>query len=59
MLDTNTTTAKKTVEKKKHSQIINVLKKFVRATTITKNILDLEINFTNGKLLVFALAVKK
>lgn len=45
--------------KKTHSQVINVLKESVGATTITKRILDLRVNLTVGKLLASALAVEK
>lgn len=48
-----------TVEKKKHPQVINILKKSVGATTITKNILDLEINLIIDKLIASALLVEK
>lgn len=38
---------------------MNVLNKFVKATTIIKHILDLEVNLIVGKLLTSALAVEK
>ena len=36
MLNANTDPAKKSAEKKKYSQVMNVLKKSIRALTITK-----------------------
>ena len=47
------------VEKKKHPQILNVLKESMRTTIITKHILNLGANLTIGKLLVSASAIKK
>lgn len=51
--------AKKLVERKKDSCIVNILKKFVKATTITKHILDLSVNLIVGKLLVSVSSIKK
>ena len=59
MPDAEGTTAKKTVERKKHPCVVNVLKESVGATTITKRILDLDVNLTVGKLLASAPAVEK
>ena len=59
MPNANMVTTKKSVEKKRYPRVINVLKESVRATTITKRILDLGVSFTVGKLLVSALAVEK
>ena len=59
MPDVEESKVKKSIERKKHFYIVNVLKESVRATTITKRILDLGINFTVGKLLAFAPAVEK
>lgn len=50
---------KKTKKRKRHSLIINVLKEFMRATTIISYILDLGINLIISKLLNSALAIKK
>ena len=50
---------RKTVERNKHPQVVNVLKKSVRAMTITKCILDLRVNLTIVKLLASALAIEK
>ena len=59
MLDSDTTTAKKSAEKKKHPRIVNVLKKSVGVFTITKRILDLRVNLTVGELLASAPAVEE
>ena len=59
MPDVEGTTAKKTVERKKHPRIVNILKESVGATTITKRILDLGVNLTVGELLASAPAVEK
>ena len=50
---------RKTVERKKHPRVVNVLKESVGATTITKRILDLGVNLTVGELLASAPAVEK
>lgn len=50
---------KKVLKEKKHFQVVNVLKKFVKVTTITKYILDLKINSIISKLLVSASAIEK
>lgn len=50
---------KKTVEMKKYSWVVNVLKESVNSTTIIKRILDLGVNLTVGELLAWALAVEK
>lgn len=59
MLDMEIYKLKKTIEKKKHSWVINLLKESIEATAITKLILNLGINLTIGKLLALALAIKK
>ncbi len=59
MPDAEATEPKKQVEKKKHLRVVNVLKKSVGATTITKRILDLGVNLTVGELLASAPAVEK
>ena len=59
MPDANTAIGKKNVKKKIYPSVVNVLKEFVGATTITKRILDLGVSFTVGELLASALAVKK
>ena len=59
MPDAVTGEPKKTVERKKHLRVVNVLKKSVGFTTITKRILDLGLNLTVSELLALALAVEK
>lgn len=59
MLDIDIDIAKKNIETKKHLCIVNILKKSVRATTITKCILDLVINLIISKLLAFIPAIEK
>lgn len=59
MLDAETGELKKIIKRKKHSGVVNVLKKFFEATIITKHILDLKANLTVDKLLASAPAVKK
>ena len=59
MLDADMAMAKKSVERKKHFRVVNILKEFIRVTIIRKRILDLEVNLIVGKLLAFAPAVKK
>ncbi len=59
MLDADTATAKKSVQKKKHPRVVHILKQSVQATTIAKRILDLGINFTVDKLSASALAFEK
>ena len=55
----NTSIIGKSGEKKRHSQVINIMKEFVETNTIRKCILDLKVKFMVGKLLAFALAVEK
>lgn len=50
---------KKSVKRKKFPRVVEVLKELVEITTVTKRILNLKINLTNGKLLVFKLAIEK
>lgn len=50
---------KKTVERKKHPKIVGILKELVIARMITKRILNLEVNLTVGKLLVFGPVIEK
>lgn len=59
MPNANIAKTKKNVKKKKYSQVVNILKKLVGATTITKQILNLGVSFIVGKLLAFALAIEK
>lgn len=59
MPDAEAITTKKTVETKRHPHVVNVLKESVGTTTITKHILDLDVNLTIGKLLTSAPAVEK
>lgn len=58
MPNTNIATTKKGFEKKRYLWVINVLKIFVGAMTLKKQILDLGLTFTIGKLLTSALVVK-
>lgn len=51
--------AKKRIKRKKHLCIVNVLRKSVQATTITKHIFNLGLNFTVSKLLASAPAIEK
>lgn len=51
--------AKKRLKRKKHSQVVNIFKKSVRSTIITKCILDLRVNLTIGELLASVSAVEK
>lgn len=48
-----------TEEKKKHLQVVNVLKESVGATMIFKDILDLGLNLTIDKSLALSPAIKK
>lgn len=50
---------KKIIERKKYIQIVNILKKFVGTTTITKRILHLRVNLTISELLALALVIEK
>ncbi len=59
MLNASTATAEKSIERKKHPWVVNVLKESVGTTIITKRILDLGVNLTVGELLTSAPAVKK
>lgn len=59
MPDAETGKLKKTIKRKKHPRVVNILKESVGVTTITKRILDLEINLIVGKLLASAPAIKK
>lgn len=59
MPNADTAKVKKNMQKKKYSWIIYILKKSIRITTITKQILNLKLSFTIGKLLASTLAMKK
>ncbi len=59
MPDAEATEPKKQVEKKKHLRVVNVLKKLVSVTTITKCILDLGVSLIVGELLSSPPAVEK
>ena len=59
ILDADTATAKKSIERKKHPRIVNALKESIGATTIKKRILYLAVNFTIGKLLASTPVVEK
>lgn len=50
---------KKSIKRKKHPCIVNILKESIGATTIIKDILDLRINLIIGKLLISAPIIKK
>lgn len=56
--DINTAIIKNNIKKKRHIQVVNVLKKSIRVTTIIKQILNFEISFIIGKLLAYALVVE-
>ena len=57
--DADMATTKKSVEKKRHSQVVNVLKESIGATTITKRISDLRVSLIVGELLASTPAVEK
>lgn len=59
MPDTKANKPKKIIKKKKHLRIVNVRKKFVKAITIIKYILNLKVNLIIGILLTSAPAFKK
>lgn len=59
MPDTEVSEPRKTVERKKNPQVINILKESLSATTINMRILELVVNLTIGKLLASALAIEK
>ena len=59
MLDADMVIAKKSIERKKHLRVVNVLKESVKTTTITKRILNLGVNFIVSELLASVLAVEK
>lgn len=59
MSDTEAFKSRKTVDKKKSLQIVNILKEFVSATTITKHILDLKISLNVGDLFAGAPVMEK
>ena len=59
MAEANTAINKKNVERKRYPQVVNVLKKSVGATTITKQILDLRVNLIVSELLASVPMVEK
>lgn len=59
MPDMEISKLKKTIERNKHLQIVNVLKESIETITITKHILDLGVNLTIGKSLASAPAIEK
>ena len=59
MPDAEASEPRKTVERKKHPRVVNVLKESMGATAITKRILDLGVNLTVGELLASAPAIEK
>lgn len=50
---------RKIVERKKYWRVVNVLKESIRATTITKRILDLGVSLTGGEFLASGATIKK
>ncbi len=48
MPDGDTFIGQKSVERKKYPRVVNILKESVRATAITKRILDLGVSLTVG-----------
>lgn len=59
MSDVEARKTRKIVERKKYQWVVNLLKESVDTTTISKRILDLEINLTVWDLIASALAIKK
>lgn len=59
MPNTKAVEQKKAIKKKRHSEVINVLKQYVDATTHTKRILDLRMNLIVYDLLTLALLIEK
>ena len=59
MPDVEGSQVKKSIERKKHPHVVNVLKESIGATTIPKHILDLGVNLTIGELLASARALEK
>lgn len=59
ILDAKAGKLKKIVKRKKHPQVINILKKSVSVTTITKHIVNLGVNLTIDKLLTSTLILEK
>lgn len=59
MPDVERNQIKKSIKRKKYPYIVNVLKKSLGATIITKHIFDFRINFTIDKLLASIPAIKK
>lgn len=47
------------IERKKHLQVVTMLKEFVYTTTCTKSILYLRLNLAIGKFLIWVPTVKK
>ena len=59
MPDTKSGKPKETVERKKHLQVVNILKESIGAMIMTKRILNLEVNLTVSELLALVLAIEK
>lgn len=59
ILDIDTTIAKKSIEKKKYFQVVNILKESMKTTTISKHIIDLKVSFIVCKLRASILVVEK
>ena len=59
MPDKEASEPRKRVERKKYSQVVNVLKESVRAKTITKHILELGIKMTIGEFRASVLVIEK
>lgn len=55
----NSSITRKSFEKMRYTQVVDILIEFVGATTITKCILELKMSFTVGKLLASILAIDK
>lgn len=51
MLDAEVIITKKTVKRKKHPCIVNILKESIEATTITKHILNFGVNLIINKII--------
>lgn len=59
LLNTKTSKPKKTIQRKKHLRVINILKKSIGAITINKCIQNLRLNLTIDKLLASTLVFEK
>lgn len=59
MLDIEVGEHKKTVERKKHLQVVNILKKSLGTMIITNHIWNFEVNLTIDELLILVLKVQR